>query len=261
MLLQEERPEIKESIKETKNITKRTVREKIDTSRNPYVKSYSLRDVAIIIDDIGYDLKAVKSLLKIDADLTFSILPFQTHSLEAAEMLHKAKKETLLHLPMEPVSYPKEKPGEGALFTDMSDEEIVLQLKKDIDAVPYVSGANNHMGSKFMMNEQKLVIVFQELKTRNMVFVDSRTSADTKTAYAAKKTGLKVAHRKMFIDNNRNYNEIYYNLMNVANSDDGSPMIIICHPYSETIQALKDATKVLRQRGVCIVSVSQIMRK
>jgi polysaccharide deacetylase 2 family uncharacterized protein YibQ len=265
VLFQEETPEIKETKKETKQatkqITKKIVKEKSDKSKIPSVKPSVLREVAIIIDDIGYDINAIQSLLKIDADLTFSILPFQTHSLEAAEMLHKAKKETLLHLPMEPVSYPREKPGEGALFMDMSDDEIVLQLKKDIDAVPYVSGVNNHMGSKFMMDEQKLSIVFKELKRRNMFFVDSRTSADTKTFSVAKKTGLKVAQRKIFIDNNRNYTEIFNNLTNVARGDDISPIIIIGHPYPETVQALKDTTKILREKGVSIVSLSQIIKK
>ncbi len=265
VLMQKETPEIKEKKKETKQaikpITKKAVGEKRDKSKSPSVKPNAVREVAIIIDDIGFDLNAAKSLMKIDADLTFAILPFQTHSREAAEMFHKAKKETILHLPMEPISYPREKPGEGALFTEMSDEEIVLQLKDDVAAVPYVSGVNNHMGSKFMIDEEKLSLVFKELKRSNKFFVDSRTSADTKSFPAAKKTGLKIAERKLFIDNNRNYSEIYNNLMNIAKSDDFSPMIIIGHPYPETIQALKDATKVLREKGVSIVSLSQIMKK
>jgi polysaccharide deacetylase 2 family uncharacterized protein YibQ len=260
-LFQEETREVKETKKVAKQITKKAGKVKSDKSKGLSIKSAPLREVAIIIDDIGYDLNAAKTLVKIDADLTFAILPFQIHSREAAEMFHKAKKEILLHLPMEPVSYPDEKPGEGALFTEMNNEELIFQLKKNIAAVPYISGVNNHMGSKFMMDEQKLTLVFKELKRENMFFVDSRTSADTKTFPAAKQTGLKVAERKIFIDNNRNYNEIYNNLVNVAQSEDVSPKIIIGHPYPETVRALKDAVKVLREKGVTIVPVSQIIKK
>ena len=223
MLFQEEKPQIKETKKATKQITKKTAETKSDKLKSLPVKSIPLREVAIIIDDIGYDLNPVKDLLKIKADLTFSIVPFQAHTSEAAAMLHKAKKETLLHLPMEPVSYPREKPGEGALFTDMNDEEILFQLKKNIASVPYISGINNHMGSKFMMDEQKLVLIFKEMKRDKLFFVDSRTSADSKTLAAAKKTNLNVAERKIFIDNNRNYNEIYNNLINISKSDDRFP--------------------------------------
>jgi len=86
---------------------------KIDKSKALPAKSVPLREVAIIIDDIGYDLNLAKELLKIDADLTFAIVPFQAHSLEAAQNVHKAKRETLLHLPMEPVSYPRENREKG----------------------------------------------------------------------------------------------------------------------------------------------------
>ncbi|MFA5321830.1 MAG: divergent polysaccharide deacetylase family protein [Smithella sp.] len=258
---QEETPAIKETKKAAGKTIKKAVVSKRGTSKALSSKSVPLREVAIIIDDIGYDLNLAKELLKINADLTFAIVPFQAHSREAAQMFHNANKETLLHLPMEPVSYPREKPGEGALFTDMSDEEIVLQLKENLAAVPYISGVNNHMGSKFMMDEQKLSLIFKELKKRNLFFVDSRTSADTRTLSAAQKTGIKVAERKIFIDNNRNYKEIYNNLMKVAQGDDVSPKIIIGHPYPETVRALKAATEVLREKGVLIVPASQIIKK
>ena len=225
-------------------------------------KSVPLRQVAIIIDDIGNDLKQIQELLKINADITFAILPLCPHTREAAEMFHKAHRETLLHLPMEPLSYPREKPGPGALFTDMSNEEIVFQLEKNIAAVPYISGVNNHMGSKFMIDEKKLTVVFNKLKNKKLFFVDSRTSSDTKTFAVAEKVGLPVAARKIFLDNNRDYNEIYNILINVAkrNGDD-SPVIIIGHPYPETIRAVGDAVKVLREKEVAIVPVSRLIKK
>jgi polysaccharide deacetylase 2 family uncharacterized protein YibQ len=263
VLLQKEPSVIKEPKKETKQKEPR----KAVTPKKEKVKPLSpkpvpIRQVAIIIDDIGNDLKPVIELLKINADLTFAILPLCTHTREAAEMFHRAHRETLLHLPMEPVSYPLEKPGQGALFTDMNDEELVFQLEKDIADVPYITGVNNHMGSKLMMDEKKLTLVFNKLKKNKLFFVDSRTSADTKAFVTAEKVGLPIAARKIFLDNSREYNEIYNNLINIAKKDgDVSPVILIGHPYPETIRAISDAMKVLREKGVSIVPVSQIIKK
>lgn len=254
---EEEKPEKKEPEK----VTKKKVIPKIGKPKPVPKTTVPLREVAIIIDDIGYDLNAVKKLLKIDADLTFAILPFQPYSRQASEMLHKAKRETLLHLPMEPVSYPREKPGEGALFTDMNNEELLMQLRNNIAAVPYVVGVNNHMGSRFMMDDQRLSLIFKELKRKNLFFVDSRTAPDTKALSVAKDIGLNIAERKVFIDNNRNYNEIYNQLIDIAKSKNDFPQIIIGHPYPETILALKDAAKVMRKQGVSIVPASQIIKK
>lgn len=254
---EEEKPEKKEPEK----VTKKKVIPKIGKPKPVPKTTVPLREVAIIIDDIGYDLNAVKKLLKIDADLTFAILPFQPYSRQASEMLHKVKREMLLHLPMEPVSYPREKPGEGALFTDMNNEELLMQLRNNIAAVPYVVGVNNHMGSRFMMDDQRLSLIFKELKRKNLFFVDSRTAPDTRALSVAKAVGLHIAERKVFIDNNRNYNEIYNQLIDIAKSKNDFPQIIIGHPYPETILALKDAAKVMRKQGVSIVPASQIIKK
>ncbi|HQK90863.1 MAG TPA: divergent polysaccharide deacetylase family protein [Smithellaceae bacterium] len=220
------------------------------------------RQVAIVIDDIGYDMKPVRELLAINENITFAVLPLLAHSREAAETLHRAHREILLHLPMEPLSYPKEKPGRGALFTDMNDEEILFQLQRNMDSVPYASGVNNHMGSKFMADEEKLTLVFRELKKKNLFFIDSRTTRDSKTEAAAHKARLTVMSRKIFLDNERDTSKIYQILMEAARSSDGnSPLIVIGHPYPETIQAVREAGKVCREQGITIVPVSALLGK
>jgi polysaccharide deacetylase 2 family uncharacterized protein YibQ len=51
-------------------------------------------------------------------------------------------------------------------------------------------------------------------------------------------------------------------VINIAKKDsDVSQMILIGHPYPETIRAISDAMKVLREKGISIVPVSQIMKK
>ncbi|OGP90630.1 MAG: hypothetical protein A2031_02015 [Deltaproteobacteria bacterium RBG_19FT_COMBO_43_11] len=271
--VQEEKSLIKEPRKETKQVEpkKSTApkgekakpakkKEKIIVSKIEKMP-LPLKQVAIIIDDIGYDLEPVKELLKINADITFSILPFLNHTRETAEMLHQAKREILLHLPMEPVSYPREKPGAGALFTDMNNNELLYQLEKNIEAVPYISGVNNHMGSRFMEDREKLTVIFGQLKKKNLFFIDSRTAPNSQAIDAAQKVGLRVAQRKIFIDNIRDYNEIYNNLIGVINyNKDASPLIVIGHPYPETINALRDAVRVLRGKGILIVPVSRIIK-
>lgn len=218
--------------------------------------------MAIVIDDIGYDMKPVRELLAINENITFAVLPLLAHSREAAETLHRAHREILLHLPMEPLSYPKEKPGRGALFTDMNDEEILFQLQRNVDSVPYASGVNNHMGSKFMADEEKLTLVFRELKKKNLFFIDSRTTRDSKTEAAAHKARLTVMSRKIFLDNERDTSKIYQILMEAARSSDGnSPLIVIGHPYPETIQAVREAGKVCREQGIMIVPVSALLGK
>ncbi|OPY91107.1 MAG: Divergent polysaccharide deacetylase [Syntrophus sp. PtaU1.Bin208] len=219
--------------------------------------------VAIIIDDIGADLSSVKNLLKIDAPISFAILPHSPHSVAAAEMLHKAGRDILLHLPMEPRAYPKEKPGPGALFTAMNEKEIRQVLDRDLEAVPHISGVNNHMGSLFTEDEEKMAIVMKELKARGLFFIDSRTTAESKAAPASKKVGTPFASRKIFIDNGQDYNATCKTLLEVLSSSKNGQrgLILIGHPYANTIAALGRVVPEWKSRGVEIVPVSRIVQK
>lgn len=222
------------------------------------------RQVAIIIDDIGNDLKPVRELLEIDADITFAVMPLCRHTRDAAEAVHRARREVLLHLPMEPLSYPRERPGNGALFTDMNDKELLFQLDKDLASVPYVSGVNNHMGSKFMSDEEKLKLIFDRLKERKLFFIDSRTTPNSKALAASEKSGLSFASRRIFLDNRRDYKEIYRILAEIARdaqAGDVSSIIVIGHPHPETIRAIRDSAKMLREKGVSIVRASKLINK
>lgn len=216
--------------------------------------------IAIIIDDIGCDLTPLNELLKIDAPITFSILPHCTYSVDSAEKLYRAGREILLHLPMEPHGYPDKDPGAGALFSRMNGEEIRRQVKKNIEAVPYIAGVNNHMGSRFMEDEDGLNIVFNRLSEEDLFFVDSLTTRRSKGKKLAKKIGLRFASRDIFIDNNQDFTIILQKFMNLLKKRNRwKTLIIIGHPYPGTILALKQAVPGIRAEGIEIVPVSDLI--
>ncbi len=216
------------------------------------------RRIAVIIDDIGFDLGLVEELARIRAPIAFAILPHTPHAAEAARLLHTAGKEILLHLPMEPHSYPAEDPGTGALFVDMDDAAIVRQIEADLAAVPYVSGVNNHMGSRFMEDETRLAVVMQELSKRDLFFVDSLTTPHSRARSAAARAGVRFAARAVFIDHTPGYAAALSNLTHPPwrGWEQGKPLLMIGHPHPATIRALRDAQSLWQEDGVRMISVS-----
>ena len=139
----------------------------------------SLPNVAIIIDDLGYDNDLAKNYLELGIPFTFSVLPFSPFQKSIAMEAHKKGIEIMLHLPMEADEYPKVSPGPGALLTTMSPDKLIEQLNNDIDDIPFIKGVNNHMGSKMTAIDTQMYQIFSVLKKRNLYFVDSRTTAMT----------------------------------------------------------------------------------
>ncbi|PIP09067.1 MAG: hypothetical protein COX51_00735, partial [Syntrophobacteraceae bacterium CG23_combo_of_CG06-09_8_20_14_all_50_8] len=201
-------------------------------------------NIAIIIDDIGFDLPSVREILTIDAPIAFAVLPHAPYSITAAEILHGAGREILLHLPMEPHD-PGKNPGPGALFCWMGEAEIRQQVEEDLAAVPHIIGVNNHMGSAFMEDEGKLAVVFGELKKRGLFFIDSRTTPHSEAGELALKMGIPFAARKVFIDNDKDHETTVKSLLGRLEKNSGNRMIMIGHPYPSTVLALKEAVSIL----------------
>ena len=215
-------------------------------------------NIAIIIDDIGFDLPSVREILTIDAPIAFAVLPHAPYSITAAEILHGAGREILLHLPMEPHD-PGKNPGPGALFCWMGEAEIRQQVEEDLAAVPHIIGVNNHMGSAFMEDEGKLAVVFGELKKRGLFFIDSRTTPHSEAGELALKMGIPFAARKVFIDNDKDHETTVKSLLGRLEKNSGNRMIMIGHPYPSTVLALKEAVSILKARGVAIVPPSEMV--
>ena len=208
-------------------------------------------------------MQTLHDLIRIDASLTFAILPYCSHSTEAATVLHAKGKEVILHLPMEPLAYPDEQPGPGALFLNMSNEAIRRQVDKNISAVPFVTGVNNHMGSIFMADGAKLSVVLNQLKKKHLFFVDSRTTSSSKAEQIALKSGVPYISRKIFIDTEKNFRTTLQKLMKLNDRDYGKnsePILVIGHPYPDTIRALREAVPALKTEGVDIVPVSYLVK-
>ncbi|MBN2517125.1 MAG: divergent polysaccharide deacetylase family protein [Deltaproteobacteria bacterium] len=224
-------------------------------------KQYSVhkRKIAIIIDDVGYDLWPVEEIIKMSAPITLSILPHCPYSTESAERAHRAGREILLHLPMEPSDYPEKNPGDGALFVSMSDGDIRYQLDANFKSVPYVSGVNNHMGSRFMEDEKKLEVVLKVLREKKLFFIDSYTTKNTKGEKVARKVGVPFVGRDVFIDNNSDFVDTMEIMEKMIDKrGNWQTLVIIGHTYESTIQALKKAIPLFKASGIEIVPPSEL---
>ena len=216
--------------------------------------------IAIVVDDLGVDKWVAEEFLRLDAPLTFSILPLQPSSRRIAHRAHTEGKEIILHLPLEPHGYPLKNPGTGALFVSMDDRELLRQLRKDLEAIPYIMGVNNHMGSKFMEHGEKVRLVLRELKQKKLFFLDSRTTSKSQGYRIAQELALRADTRDLFLDNESDEGDTTLKLKELIRiARDHGTAIGICHPYPSTVTALKKMIPQIQAEGIQIVPLSQAL--
>ena len=229
------------------------------TPIRPKVPVSGLPRVAIIIDDIGYDRGLARKFMAFDVPLTFSVLPDSPFGDILVKEIKAHGLELMLHQPMQPREYPQVNPGPGALLSDMTADDLIAQLERNLDRLPGVRGVNNHMGSQLTTESNRMYQVFSVIKKRNLYFVDSRSTADTICRPSAHMFQVPFAERDVFLDHFQEAPFIrkQFRLL-VKKAQKHGQAIAIAHPHSLTVQIFKEMLPELKKQ-VQLVPASEIV--
>lgn len=215
--------------------------------------------LAIVVDDCGENLAVQEVYESLGRPFTFAVIPYLSHTREAAVSGSQAGMEVILHLPMESLA------GEGmeptSILTSMDDKTIRNTVVNAIGQVPHIVGVNNHQGSKATSDKRVMKVVLNELAARNLYFFDSRTSPSSVASSMASSMGMRTAYNELFIDNSADESVIRERLREAVQIAlrDGS-CIVIGHCRPHTAAAVRDMVAEIESEGVELVHLSRLLR-
>lgn len=220
-----------------------------------------IRRAAIIIDDLGQDLSAARQLLQLRYPLTFSVMPNLRHSTQIAEETHRAGREVMLHLPMQPEPGSPAKPSPDELEVGMTSFAVRRTIESDLVSVPHAAGVNNHMGSRATADAKLMAEVMQVLSERHLYFVDSRTTPDTVALEVARRMQLPAFYRSVFLDDTETTAYTLGQLRELRRVlEEQGTAIAIGHPYPTTLSALGQFLPELEGDDIQLLPASQLTR-
>ncbi len=204
----------------------------------------------LVIDDVGLREEALDPFFEIAGlapFVTWAVLPTAEFARQAARKVVAAGGTLFIHVPMEPDDAEQMTPTLGS-YLEVADphSRIKNKLSRALTTLPvslrkYIRGINNHQGSRFTTSRPAMDAIMEVLKRRRLCFLDSRTSAQTVGRLAAKRGGVPVVERDVFLDNKRTVAAIKTQLdeaLKVARSRGRA--IAIGHPYAQTAEAIGD---------------------
>ncbi|MEE4608907.1 MAG: divergent polysaccharide deacetylase family protein [Desulfobacteraceae bacterium] len=216
--------------------------------------------VALVIDDLGYDLRLAEAFLDLDVPLTLAVLPFSPHQSEVVAAARRRGHQVMLHLPMEPEEYPHVDPGPGALLARMSPDELIAQLRRDLAQVPEAVGVNNHMGSRLTRESVQLNQIFSVLKERGLFFIDSRTTSLSLGYQSARLLKVPFAQRDVFLDHRQEPDFVRGQVKELLRRAEKSGQALgIGHPHQVTLEVLREMLPEIRRR-VELVPAATLVR-
>jgi hypothetical protein len=206
----------------------------------PRVRPQPTADLAIVLDDAGNSLAAVKELEDLPEAVAVAVLPNAPQSREVVRELHRQGREVLLHMPMEPLPGNGPGPGDGAVLVGQTPAEVAARLERALEIVSTARGINNHMGSRATADLSTMNAVMSFLRGKGLYFLDSRTTPDTVAERAAREAGVPVLRREVFLDNVDEPDDVRRRLNEAVSraSADGSAVAIgHVHPVTVTVLA------------------------
>ncbi|RAX55339.1 hypothetical protein CCY99_01180 [Helicobacter sp. 16-1353] len=193
--------------------------------------------IVIIIDDIA-NKKQLEEIKKIDLKLTPSIFPISKNDKDMLKMVNELD-FFMIHLPLEAKKYTDELDTIKVNDPDIKIQTKIENIKKTTPTIKYI---NNHTGSKFTANKDEMERLLNILDSHNIIFIDSRTTPDSKLNEIAKEQNRLILYRDIFIDNNLDSHSLNNQLQEGVNlAKQRGYAILIAHPHKETLRALKQA--------------------
>ncbi len=216
--------------------------------------------IALVIDDLGRRVSDVTDIAELGVPVTYAVLPFEVRTPQVVAAIRERGYEMICHLPMQPATGAN--PGPGALRDEMSTGELAVAAAAAIDAVPGAVGVNNHMGSKLSTNREAMEAIMTVVDSRDLYFLDSRTSAQSVGFATARRFGVPTVERQVFLDGERTEEWIagqFRRAMDIAKRDGYA--VVIGHPHAVTIDTLREWVPKASEAGFEFVTASALLER
>jgi polysaccharide deacetylase 2 family uncharacterized protein YibQ len=226
----------------------------------PFADLNSRPLIALVIDDVGLDRPRSKRAWELPGPITLSFLPYAKDLRDQTKAARAHGNELMLHMPMEPIGHAD--PGPNALLVSLSDTEVRQRVTTDLDSFDGYVGVNNHMGSRFTTYKPGMDTVLRLLKARGLLFLDSRTTAQSVGETMAQEMGVPSVSRNIFLDDNESIDSVRRKLAETEEVARRQGFVVaIGHPHENTLQALNAWLPGLAAKGFALAPLTAAMRK
>jgi polysaccharide deacetylase 2 family uncharacterized protein YibQ len=216
--------------------------------------------IAIIIDDLGYQLAAGHRAVALPGPVACAILPGTPGAARLARAAWEGGKEVLLHLPLQSVDNDgATEPGSVTL--DTTREAFADIFASAMASVPFAEGVNSHRGSLLTRHPGHMSWLMEELMgAGGLYFVDSYTTHLSVALQIASEQGVPAIKRDVFLDSDPAPEMVAMEFERLkALARERGLAVAIGHPYPGTLAFLERAIPGLVEEGIELVPLRELI--
>ena len=159
--------------------------------------------VVIVVGGLGLSQTGTQTAIEtLPEDITLAFAPYGSSLQRWVGKARDDGHEVLLQVPLEPLNYPQENPGEHTLLVSGGANNR-QDLHWALGRMTAYAGVMNHMGGRFMADERALVPFLGEIGERGLFYLDDGSTEQSLAATIGQALNTPVLTADRILDRQR----------------------------------------------------------
>jgi polysaccharide deacetylase 2 family uncharacterized protein YibQ len=161
---------------------------------------------------------------------------------------------------MEPKGYPRVDPGKDAILLDLSRIEIEDRVTRCLSAVGPVQGVVSRLGSAALNDPDVLRAVLDELKRRDLPFIDAHTTGSSMVEEIGEETGARTLPVSASLDDTRGTAaSVRARVREIAaDAIQKGSIVVMVRPSTLVLDVLESELPKMKAQGIALVPISRV---
>jgi len=129
--------------------------------------------IAVIVGGLGLNATATRAAIeKLPPEVTLSFVPYADGLQTWIDLARANGHEVVLELPMEPLDYPNNDPGQYTLLANAPQGETLKRLEWLLARATGYFATTNYMGGRFVTSDSAMNVLMGAMRSRGLGFLD-----------------------------------------------------------------------------------------
>ena len=213
--------------------------------------------VVLIVGGLGLSQTGTQNAIsRLPEDVTLAFAPYGASLQRWASKAREEGHEIILQVPMEPVGYPEQNPGEHTLLASAGGRNRDA-LHWILGRVTGYAGVMNHLGGRFTADEQAMVPFLGEIGERGLYYLDDGTSPQSRAKLVAEALKVPLLTADRVVDRSRAQGEIERELAALEAAARARGLAVgVASAFPVSVETIARWAREAQSRGIFVVPAS-----
>ena len=217
--------------------------------------------IALIVSGLGLrPADTDLALAKLPAAITVAFSPYGQNIEPMITIARQANREVLIELPLEPLYYPSNDPGNLGLLVDAAEAQNQARLQSVTKSAGAAVGFLAAMGGKFLTSDPALRPVLQSIQSMGLLFVDNGAAMNSQSLRLGKELRTPVLQVTLPLDTEPSRRAILNQLQKLEQQALASGFAIgLAQNYPISIELITAWAAGLEQKGIHLQPLTRLV--